>query len=217
MRKTINNNPVTQIAVVGVLAILVGFLLLTRVLNRDEPAPATTTPSATGAAAPVTPAAPATGSAAAPTAPAPTDAVPAAPATPEAAAAAAAAGKFVAGPGLPSPMVSAYGRGDTVVLYIARYDGVDDRALTRNVKRLEGARGVALFTTNAKQIADYSRIAQGVDVDRTPALVVLSPRSVSGSGVPVASVSYGFRGFDSIAQAVRDAGYKGEDLSYYPQ
>ena len=212
MRKAINQNPMAQIAIIGLLAVVVGFLLLTRVMKSDDTAeaPATTDASAAPAGTPA-PVTPDTGAAvpAAPAAPAPV--------TPDSGTPAPTGDtEFAAGPGLPDQLVDAYDRGDTVVLYVTRYQGVDDRAVTRTVRRLNGVSDVALFETNAKDIADYSRIATGVNVDRTPALVVLTPREISGPGPPVATVSYGFRGFDSVAQAVRDAGYDGMDLPYSP-
>jgi hypothetical protein len=43
------------------------------------------------------------------------------------------------------------------------------------------------------------------------------PRRLT-EGTPTASVSYGFRGPDSVYQAVRDALYKGPtNLPYYPK
>jgi len=76
---------------------------------------------------------------------------------------------------------------------------------------------VALFVTNAGQIARYSRITQGVNVDRVPALIVLRPRHLT-DGTPEAILSYGFRGPESVEQAVRDALYKGPtDLPYHPK
>jgi len=212
MRKAINDNPMAQLAVIGLLAVVVGFLLLTRVMKSDDSAepPATTDSSVVPAGTP------------APTTPdtsgvAPAEPSTAIPVTPESGTPMPAGDtEFAAGPGLPGPLVDAYDRGDTVVLYVTRYKGVDDRAVTRNVRRLNGVSDVTLFETNAKDIADYSRIAAGVSVDRTPALVVLTPRKLNGPGQPVATVSYGFRGFDSVAQAVRDAGYDGKDLPYSP-
>ncbi len=56
-----------------------------------------------------------------------------------------------------------------------------------------------------------------MDLDRVPALLVLAPRKVSGDGLPVATVSYGFRGYDSVRQAVRDADYEGKALPYHPE
>ena len=210
MRKALNDNPVFQILAVGVLAVLVGFLLLTRVMKSDSGAEPTTsstaTPTATTAAPTdtVTPA-PATGTETAPATPSAT--APAAPAT----------GEFAAGPGLPEPVVSAYEDGDTVALFVYRRGGLDDVALSGSIQRLRGVSGVAAFTTRAKHVARYSRIVGGVDIDRAPALVVLTPKSVSGDGLPSASISYGFRDFESVAQSVHDAGYDGKDLPYYPR
>jgi hypothetical protein len=215
MRKAINSSPLVQVGLIAALGVIVAFLLLTRMSGGEEAAPETATATAPGAAtAPTTGVAPVAGAAVAPTAPA-TGSVPVTPApvvTPESAAA---AGKFAAGPGLPAPIVSAYARNDTVVLLITRSGAIDDEALTKLAKRLRGESGVALFHTYARDIANYSRMVQ--DVDRVPALVVLSPRRVTGSGAPVASVSYGFRGYESIRQAVRDAAYQGKDLPYYPE
>ena len=47
-------------------------------------------------------------------------------------------------------------------------------------------------------------------MDRVPALVAISPPDVGGAGLPVASISYGFRGYESVDQAVRDANYEGK-------
>lgn len=215
-----NSSPLVQIGLIAGLGVVVAFLMLTRLSGGDDtstvPGAATDTAATTptgvapapagAAAAPTTPAAPATGSASA------------TPATPGVTAeSAAAAGEFVAGPGLPTRVVSAYARNETVVLLITRSGGIDDEELGKLAKRLHGEKGVALFHTFARHIASYSRIVQGVGVDRVPALVVLAPRRVTGSGPPVASVSYGFRGYDSIRQAVRDAAYDGKQLPYYPE
>ena len=81
-----------------------------------------------------------------------------------------------------------------------------------------GENNTALFVTRAKGIAKYSRITQGVEVERVPAIVVIRPKKYADGGLPEASVSYGYRGPQSIAQAVRDANYGGRsDLPYYPE
>jgi hypothetical protein len=73
-----------------------------------------------------------------------------------------------------------------------------------------------VFVSRAKDIARYSRITQGVGVDRVPALVVVRPRRESS--VPEAQVSYGFRDSQGVVQAVHDALYSGrDDLPYYPR
>lgn len=212
MRRAINQNPIAQVALIGVLAVVVGFLVLTRVggSNSTTSTTATTTPAT--AASPTSTAAPEPTT----SAPAPSAAEPA-PGTVPPAAVAPATGEFAAGPGLPASVVKAYAKGQTVVLLVARHRGVDDHALRPLVRQLGHTAGVALFTTAAKEAARYSRITLGVNLDRAPALVVLSPRDARKDGTPVASVSYGYRGFDSVMQTIRDARYKGPDLPYYPK
>lgn len=227
MRDSLNNNPAVQAVALGVLGLLVAFLLFTRVVNRDSgggtPPPADApiaagTASGTGEAAattaPATSAAPTTGSS---TATPPTDPAIAGEPVPDPAAEAAAAGEFVAGPGLPADVVKAYADGKVVVLLIVHAKGIDDREVERMVERLRARGDTAVFVVGAPKVADYSRITQGVEVDRTPALVVLQPRRLS-DGAPVASVRYGFRGPASVEQAVEDSLYEGRtDLPYHPQ
>jgi hypothetical protein len=214
MRKALNDNPVVQIVALGILAVVVGFLLFTRVMKSDsgtEPAASTTaTPTATTTAPTDTATAAPTGTETAPVSPA-------APAAPVDGASAPATGEFAAGPGLPKPVVNAYEDGDTVALFVYRRGGLDDAALASSIQRLRGVSGVAVFETRAKNVAHYSRIVGGVDIDRAPALVVVTPKGVSSGGLPSASISYGFRDFESVAQTVHDAGYHGKDLPYYPR
>jgi hypothetical protein len=76
---------------------------------------------------------------------------------------------------------------------------------------------VALFVTNAGNISRYARITHGVDVDRVPALIVLRPERLT-KGPPRAFLSYGFRGPESVDQAVRDALYEGpRNLPFHPK
>ena len=213
MRKAINENPVVQAALIGVLVIVGGLMLLMRMGGSDEPA----------AEAPVA-AAPATDSAAAaPAAGAPaTDPTAAAPATgtpaPAGAAPAGAPGTFKAGPGLPEEIVAAYDAGDAVVVLVVNERGIDDRRLKTMVQTLKSNPGAAVFVVDVRDVADYSRITEGVDLDRTPALVVLRPKALTEGSMPSAVVSYGFRGEASVQQALEDALYKGpEDLPYYPK
>ncbi|HXV53622.1 MAG TPA: hypothetical protein VD765_10385 [Solirubrobacterales bacterium] len=213
MRKAINENPVVQAALIGVLVIVGGLMLLMRMGGSDEPA----------AEAPVA-AAPATDSAAAaPAAGAPaTDPTAAAPATgtpaPAGAAPAGAPGTFKAGPGLPEEIVAAYDAGDAVVVLVVNERGIDDRRLKTMVQTLKSNPGAAVFVVDVRDVADYSRITEGVDLDRTPALVVLRPKALTEGSMPSAVVSYGFRGEASVQQALEDALYKGpQDLPYYPK
>jgi len=213
VRRAINENPVVQAALIGVLVIVGGLMLLMRMGGSDEPA----------AEAPVA-AAPATDSAAAaPAAGAPaTDPTAAAPATgtpaPAGAAPAGAPGTFKAGPGLPEEIVAAYDAGDAVVVLVVNERGIDDRRLKTMVQTLKSNPGAAVFVVDVRDVADYSRITEGVDLDRTPALVVLRPKALTEGSMPSAVVSYGFRGEASVQQALEDALYKGpQDLPYYPK
>jgi hypothetical protein len=222
MRRLANENPVVQIALIGTLFLVCAFMLYTRVMSsgESESAPAgeaaTSGPAATapspGADATVTPdGAPAPDSAAPETAPEAGSAAP-----PEAAPEAVPTGALVPGPGLPESVVKAYADGKAVVLLVLRQRGLDDQPVEAAVRALEGRPDLAVFVTGAKSIARYSRITQGVNVSRVPALVVIQPRRVSGD-VPRASVSYGFRGAESVVQAVRDALYEGGNVPYYPE
>jgi hypothetical protein len=111
--------------------------------------------------------------------------------------------------------MAAWSRGDAIVLLIVRGGAADDTMVRRSVDALSEP-GTAVFVTRAKHIARYSRITQGVGVNRVPALVVVRPRRISG-GIPQAEVSYGFRNSQSVIQAVRDALYSGrDDIPYSP-
>ena len=219
MRQALNSNPVVQAVVLGILVIVVAFLLLTRVMSSDDGAaeePATGTATSAAAPAPTETAPPNPAPTAAPETAAP---VTEGGATPAPAVGAAPGGDgFVAGPGLPRAVANAYDDGQAVVLLVTREKGIDDKRLEAIVKRIESRSDTAVFETRAAGIAKYSRITQGVDVDRTPALVVVQPKRLAEGGLPTATVSYGFRGPDSAEQAVRDALYDGRDnIPYHPE
>jgi hypothetical protein len=213
VRQAINNNPLVQIGVLGGLALIVAVFFMVNMKKGSSdssstassaaPAPATSSPPATGSTA-------ATGSAgtappiggSASTAPSTTGTV-----SPDA---------LIPGPGLPKPVITAWKRGDTVVLLVVRQGGIDDRLVRNSVSSLSDP-GVSVFVTRANRVARYSRITQGVGVSQAPALVVVRPKRVSGS-VPEAQVSYGFRDSQGVVQAVQDAVYDGKDnLPYTPR
>jgi len=107
---------------------------------------------------------------------------------------------------------------NAAIIRVVTRNGIDDRAVTVGFPIVVGIPRVAAFHTLAKHVARYARITEGVDLDRVPALVVIRPKKLTGSGPPVATVTYGFNGPAQLAQAVFDALYKGpEDLPYYPQ
>jgi hypothetical protein len=224
MRKAINENPVIQLSLLGVLVVVVGLLLVTRVMKKEEkaePGSPTATPagavdaSAAGTAAPATSGAPPPAGAVPGATPAAVPAAtPAAPpvastgtVTPEA---------LIPGPGLPRDVVAAWKRGDAIVLLIVRGPGTDDRLVRTSVQALSGDPELSVFVARAKSIARYSRITQGVGISRVPALVVVRPKELSGAA-PEAQVSYGFRSSQSVVQAVNDALYSGrDDIPYNP-
>jgi hypothetical protein len=216
MREAINNNPVVQISVIGVLIVLVGLFFMMNMKkgsgssssSSESSAASSATPSSSGSAAPPTapvqvPDASSAGTSSAGAPPATTGTV-----SPEA---------LVPGPGLPRPVVKAWKGGDAVVLLVVKDSGIDDRLVRGSVESLRADRGVSVFVASAQHVARYSRITQGVGLDRTPALVVVRPRRASGA-VPEAQVSYGFRNSQSVVQAVHDALYSGrDDLPYSPR
>lgn len=219
MRQALNSNPMVQIGVVAVLILVVGLMMMTNLKKGNKSSPASSSSdasalsssgSSSSGSAPIT-TTPVTGSAtaAAPATGATPSLVPSTgTVTPEA---------VVPGPGLPASVVKAWKSGDAVVLLVVRNGGVDDRLVGRSVRTLSGDKGLAVFVTQAKGVARYSRITEGVGVDRAPALVVVRPRQDTGS-VPQAQVSYGFRNSQGVVQAVHDALYTGrDDLPYSPR
>lgn len=220
MRKALNDNPVAQIAVLGLLGVGVAFLLMTRVMHKsDSSSTASTTPTTSATAAPTSPtdasAASVPGVGTVPSTAAPSTAAPVAPSA--GAAAGGLPAKFEAGPGMPKPVASAYADGKAIVLFVFRNHGIEDAAVRASVERLHGRPDLAVFVTHAAGISRYARITEGVDVSQVPALVVVRPRRLS-HGTPTATVSYGFRGPDSVEQAVRDGLYGGpSNLPYYPR
>lgn len=188
MREKLNSNPMAQLAVVGVLlAAAAIFFLSSMGKGGEEEEPAGTTASGT-------PAATASGGSA--TAPAP-------------------GALAEAAPPPPRPVLRAFAADRTVVLLFVRDGGIDDRMVAAATRRLAALSGVSTFVVPAGRIARYATIAQGVDVNRVPALVVVRPKRLD-HGIPTASVSYGFQSPQSVEQAVIDAGYKGPTVDYHP-
>jgi hypothetical protein len=210
MRQAINSNPVVQIAVIGVLVVVVGLFMMMNMKKGSSGStaatPAAPGTSAGGTAAPAPAPVAGTAGTAVPSSPSPS--VGSGTVTPDA---------LIPGPGLPKNVVATWKRGDAIALLIVRGSGIDDRMVRSSVASLSGDAGVAVFIAHAKDVARYSRITQGVGVDRVPALVVIHPRKQSGA-VPQAEVSYGFRSSQSVVQAVHDALYTGrDDLTYSPR
>jgi len=203
MREQLNNNPLAQVVLVGVLLVVAGvFFMSSTGGGESESGSSTTTSTATA----TTPDGSASVTA---TVTAPTGTAAVTPAlTPGQAAAAA--------PPLPRPVTDAWAANRTVVLLFVRNGGIDDRLVAATVNRLRGLPGVSAFVIPAGRISRYAAIAQGVEISRVPALVVLRPKDVDRGGIPTASVSYGFQSPEAVVQEVVDAGYKGRTVPYHP-
>jgi hypothetical protein len=215
MRKSLNDNPAIAIGVIGLMGLIVAFMLLHAVSSRSSGASSATTSTTAGAptdaTASATTATPAASSAA------PATGAPAT-ATPAASSSAATVGAFEAGPGLPKAVVDAYDSGKVVAIVVLKRNGIDDRDVAKATAPLRNAANVAFFQTWASKVARYSRVTEGVDLNRVPAVVVMRPKSLTKGATPQASVGYGFRSLQSVGQALRDASYKGpENLPSFPR
>lgn len=201
MREKLNENPVAQIAVIGVLVLVAGIFLLKTMGGgeaaegeAEAPAPAETA-TTTGEEGAVT-----GGSL-------------------EEATPASAAASVIAPSSRPLPdeVEAAYARGETIALLIFRPGGIDDKLVTDVIGEVEKMPGVALFTAPAGEIADYTPITGPLGVNQAPALIVVSPRSINGGEAAPATVTYGFQSVEDLRQAVIDAGYQGPELTYAPK
>lgn len=203
MREKLNSNPLAQVAVVGVLLVLVGFMVLSMGGGGGEEAESSNT--TTSSASVTTPSGSAsvtatvtTPSSGATSAPASVSSVPPVPAPP-----------------LPHRVTAAFAANRTVVLLIMKKGGYEDAQVAEVVHHVRAMPRVSTFIVRADKIARYAAITQGVKVDRVPALIVVRPKHLD-RGIPVASVIYGVQSIESAEQAVRDARYKGGTLSYHP-
>jgi hypothetical protein len=193
MREKLNDNPMAQVALVGILLVAAAIFLLGKMGGSEEEEGGE---SAAGVAAVAVASAELEVGAQPASLPAPGSGPGAPPAPPRA-------------------VVSAFNAGETVVLLFVRDGGIDDRLVSQALQGLGAMSRVATFVVPSHQLARYVSIAQGVDLNRVPALVVLRPKSLDG-GPDLASVQYGFQSPETIVQAVLDARYHGGTLPYHP-
>lgn len=198
MREQLNNNPLAQLGVVGVLIVAVGFFLLSSSGGGEEESAGSSEAAVSVAGSSEAEAAPEAGAAESLGSPLAAVSQAAATARP-----------------LPPPVLDAWRANKTLVLLIVRDGGIDDRLVKTATNGLSRFPDAAIFVVPAAKIARYAAITEGVGVDRVPALVVVTPKHLKKT-VPTASVLYGFQSPQSIAQAVIDAGYKGKTLDYHP-
>src|SRR3954451_23622764 len=144
MRQALNSNPVVQLAVIGVLVVVVGLFLMMNLKKKspsgapaDAPTAAATAPSTSGG---TTPSLPSSGAASA-------GAVPAAGAAVAPTSGSVTPDALTPGPGLPRNVVKAWTSGDAVVLLVVRGGGIDDRLVRRSVDSLSSDSAVSVFVT----------------------------------------------------------------------
>lgn len=116
---------------------------------------------------------------------------------------------------LPHDVTAAWKGGKTVVLLFVQDGGIDDKLVKAATGSLASLPQATTFVVPASKISRYAAITEGVGVSRVPALVVVRPKDLHQT-IPTASVSYGFQTGASVVQAVIDAGYKGPTLDYHP-
>ena len=215
MRKAINNNPIVQIGLLGALGILVAVVFMSN-MGGEPPPPADEEATATERRCRRSCRSSRAGQR--PATPTPTSTP-----TPEAAPSSVplATTGFESSKGLPADVVKAYESGDVVVLLVMEKNGYEDKVLLRDVESLESRGDTSVFVAESKDVSKYSRIAEGVSLDRVPAIIVLHPPkgklpNGESSPMPLASVSYGYRGEESVTQAVNDALYDGKRSTYAP-
>ena len=209
MREKLNENPKAQVALVAILVVVGAFIFL-KGSGGEEESVETGPTEATVAVAGTSAVGTATGAT-------PGEAVEGAveSAIESVGETGAAVPTAVPTPPPPRPVAAAYDSGKTVVLLIVHDGGIDDRLVQQASSQLNSDPSVAFFEVPAKRIARYAAITVGLDVNRVPALVVMRPKKLSG-GTPQASVDYGFQTSENVRQAVRDAAYKGRELTYHP-
>ena len=187
MREQLNENPLAQVALVAVLALLAVFFFIK--------------PFGGGGGEESG------------------EAVTAAPATPELELEATAAPPPSGTPRVPSNRLPAeveasIAAGTTTVLLIVKREGIDDRRVEDVVEDLSTRSDVSTFIVPVDEVARYTAVTQPVDLQRSPALIVVRPGE--GGQPPKAEVSYGFRTIENAVQAVVDSRYRGPELPYHP-
>jgi len=210
MREKLNENPVAQVVLIGILAV-VGVVIFIGQGGEEEEGESASSTQATVAVAGSGESATATGAT-------PGEAVESAVSSLEAGGATASATAppaSVPTPTPPRPFVKAYDSGKTVALLIVHPGSIDSVVTARFTRVIAPLPDVKLFVIKARQIARYAAVTVGLEVNRVPALIVLQPKKLS-KGTPQGTVEYGLQTPQSVIQSVLDANYKGRELAYHP-
>jgi hypothetical protein len=191
MREKLNENPMMQVALIGVLLVLAGVFFMSSMGGKggeEEAESATVSATAESSSE--------------------------APAGLDAALAMVSQASRSARP-VPHDVLEAWNDNKTVVLLFVHDGGIDDKMVKDATERLGSLPAARTFVIPASEISRYAAVTEGVGVNRVPALVVVRPKHVHQT-IPTASVNYGFQSGQSVVQAVIDAGYKGPTLAYHP-
>jgi hypothetical protein len=207
MRQKLNENPIAQIALLGVLAVVVGYLVISKMGGGEESA---STESPTGVVESTAPAESIEVSGGGSTSGEPVGTAP------EIAAATSSMAAPTGHP-LPHKVDVAYKKNKIIVVLLVRDGAVDDHVVRRATHMLHGNPHVALFSAKAKHVARFSALTGPLGVDRVPALIVIRPKKLNNGGPAPASVTYGLNSQTGIRQTIREAVYKGPHLTYAPQ
>jgi hypothetical protein len=203
MRQKLNENPVAQIAVIAVLALVVGIFLLHPFGGGGESEATAETSEVSGEAA-ISTEVSSTGSEEA-AGIVSTEQTATTTSTP-----------LPVGSKMPGPVKAAYRRGDTIVLLVYRPGGIDDKLTRESTEVVGGMSAVAFFETSVDHIARYAEITGPLGVEQAPALVVVRSKRLNGGGPAPSTVTYGFQTADDVRQAIVDSRYRGPELTYAP-
>ena len=72
-------------------------------------------------------------------------------------------------------VAKALGQDDVVVLFFSRPGAADDTGAEQSVKKLDGMKGVQIFSPNFEDLDAYRPILAGVGVAQVPAIVIAKP------------------------------------------
>lgn len=92
----------------------------------------------------------------------------------------------------------ALGQNDVVVLFFSRPGAADDTGARASVAKLEGVRGVQVFSPRFEDLKDYRPVLAGTGVAQVPAIVIVKPGRK-------AQLVEGFVDRQTLRQQVEDA------------
>jgi hypothetical protein len=95
-------------------------------------------------------------------------------------------------------VAKALGQDDVVLLFFSRPGAADDTGAEQAVKKLDGTKGLQIFSPNFENLDAYRPILAGVGVAQVPAIVIVKPGKK-------AQLVEGFVDRQSLRQQVEDS------------